>query len=43
MAFMMSKLAIINSFETILEKKVAKNHCEIQVRIILGRASYSIK
>jgi hypothetical protein len=43
MAFMMNKLAIINSFEIILEKKIAKNHCEIQVRIILLYALYSIK
>ncbi len=35
MAFMMNKLAMINSCEIILEKKIAKNHCEIQVRTIL--------
>jgi hypothetical protein len=29
MAFMMNKLAMINSCEIILEKKFAKNHCEI--------------
>ena len=32
MAFMMNKLAMINSFEIILEIFFAKNHCEIQVR-----------
>ena len=42
-AFMMIKLAVIISFEIILEKKIAKNHCEIQVRIILLYALYSIK
>jgi len=45
MAFMMNKLAIINSCEIILEKKTffAKNHCEIQVHTILVCALYSIK
>ncbi len=37
MAFMMNKLAMINFCEIILEKlkKIAKNHCEIQVHTIL--------
>jgi hypothetical protein len=38
MAFMMYKLAMINSCEITLEKlkkNFAKNHCEIQVRTIL--------
>ncbi len=46
MASMMNKLAMINSCETILENKInffAKNHCEIQVHIILVRALYLIK
>jgi hypothetical protein len=47
MAFMMNKLAMINSCEIILEKlKIyffAKNHCEIQVRTILVCSLYSIK
>ncbi len=43
MAFMMSKLAMIYSTEIILEKKIAKNHCEIQVRTMLVCALYSIK
>jgi hypothetical protein len=43
MAFMMNKLAIINFYEIILEKKIAKNHCEIQVRTILVCALYLIK
>jgi hypothetical protein len=43
MAFMMNKLAMINSCEIILEKKFAKNHCEIQVCAILVCALYSIK
>jgi TRAP-type mannitol/chloroaromatic compound transport system permease large subunit len=43
MAFMMNKLAMINSFEIILEKKFAKNHCEVQVRTILVCTLYSIK
>ena len=44
MAFMMNKLAMINSFEIILEKYFfAKNHCEIQVRAILVCTLYSIK
>ncbi len=34
-AFMMNKLAMIISFETILEKKFAINYCEIQARTIL--------
>jgi hypothetical protein len=43
-AFMMNKLAMIISFEVILEKKIcAKNHCEIQVCTILVCALYSIK
>ncbi len=43
MAFMMNKLAMINSCEIILEKQnyfFAKNHCEIQV---LECALYLIK
>jgi hypothetical protein len=43
MAFMMNKLATINSCEITLEKlKIffAKNHCEIQVRTILVCALY---
>ncbi len=46
MAFMMNKLAMINSCEIILEMKnnfFAKNHCEIQVRTILVCTLYSIK
>jgi hypothetical protein len=46
MASMMTKLAMINSCEIILEKVnyfFAKNHCEIQVRTILVCALYSIK
>jgi hypothetical protein len=45
MAFMMYKLAMINSCEIILEKYFffAKNHCKIQVRTILVCALYSIK
>ncbi len=45
MAFMMNKLAMINSFEITLEKYnfFAKNHCEIKVRTILICALYSIK
>jgi hypothetical protein len=46
MAFMMNKLAMINSCEIILKKQkyfFDKNHCEIQVRIILVCALYSIK
>jgi hypothetical protein len=39
----MNKLAMINSCEIILEKKFAKNHCEIQVRTVLVCALYSIK
>ncbi len=37
MAFMINKLAMINSCEIILEKykKIAQNYCEIQVRTIL--------
>ncbi len=42
MAFMMNKLAMINSYVIIIEKS-AKNHCEIQVRTILVCALYSIK
>ncbi len=44
MAFMINKLAMINSCEIILENKnkfFAKSFCEIQVRTIL--ALYSIK
>ncbi len=43
---MMTKLAMINSYEIILEKlnKIfAKNHCEIQVRTKLECPFYSIK
>ncbi len=40
-AFMMNKLAMIISFEIILEKQklffFAKNHLEIQVRILLDK------
>ena len=46
MASMMNKLALINSYEIILEKQnifFAKNHCEIQVRTILVCTLYSIK
>ncbi len=45
MPFIMNKLAMINSCEIILEKqkKIAKNHCEIQMRTILVYALYSIK
>ncbi len=44
MAFMMNKLAMINSFEIILEKYFfAKNHCEIQVHAILVCTLCSIK
>ncbi len=43
MAFMMNKLAIINSCEIILEIFFAKNHCEIQVRTSFVCALYSIK
>jgi hypothetical protein len=43
----MNKLAMINSFEIILEKEkyffFAKNHCEIQVSTILACTLYSIK
>ncbi len=42
MAFVMNKLAMINSCEVIFEKKII-NHCEIQVRTILMCALYSIK
>ncbi len=42
-AFMMNKLAIIISFEIILEFFFAKNHCEIQVRTLIVWALYSIK
>ncbi len=45
-AFMMNKLVMIISYEIILEKQkkfFAKNHCEIQVHIILVCALYSIK
>jgi len=40
-AFMLNKLAMINSFEIILEIFFDKNHCEIQVRTILVYALYS--
>jgi len=41
---MMNKLAMINSCENILKKEILiKNHCEIQVHIILVCALYSIK
>jgi hypothetical protein len=44
MAFMMNKLAMINSCEIILEKNIfAQNYCEIQVRTILVCTFYSIK
>ena len=43
MAFMMNKLAMINSCEIIVEFFFAKNHCEIQVCTILVCALYSIK
>jgi hypothetical protein len=47
MAFMMNKLAMIKSCESILEKlKIfffAKDHNEIQVHTILVRGLYSIK
>ncbi len=45
MAFMINKLAIINSCEIIPVKIIffAKNHCEIQVRTIIICALYSIK
>jgi hypothetical protein len=44
-AFMMNKLAMINSCEIILQKNIffAKNHCEIQLRTILVCALYAIK
>jgi hypothetical protein len=46
MASMMNKLAIMNSCEIILEKKInffAKKNCEIQVRTLLVSTLYSIK
>jgi len=43
MAFMMNKLAMINSFEIILEKKFQKIHCVIQVHTILICTLYLIK
>ncbi len=47
MAFMMNKLAMINSCEIILENKkkwfFCQKHCEIQVRTILVCPIYSIK
>jgi hypothetical protein len=44
MAFMMNKLAMVNSCEIILGKVFfAKNHCKIQVNTILVCALYSIK
>ena len=42
-AFMLNKLAMINSFEIILEIFFDKNHCEIQVCTILVCALYSVK
>jgi hypothetical protein len=41
--FMMNKLAKVNFCENILEFFLPKNHCEIQVRIILECALYSLK
>ncbi len=42
MPFMMNKFAMINSCEIILEKFFfAKNHCEIQVHIILNKIRYT--
>jgi hypothetical protein len=43
MAFMMNKLAMINSCEIILEIFFWQNHCKIQVRTILVCTLYSIK
>jgi hypothetical protein len=45
MAYMMNKLAMINSCEIILLKNnfFTKNPCEFQVRTILVCALYSIK
>ncbi len=46
MAFVMNKLAMINSCAIILENKInffAKNHCEIQVCTIHIHALYAIK
>ncbi len=45
MAFIMNKLAMINSCEIIVEKKFffAKNYCEIQVSPLLVCTLYSIK
>ncbi len=47
MAFMMNKLAMINSCEIILETQTifffAKSHCEIKVKTILVVALYMIK
>jgi hypothetical protein len=43
MAFMMNKLAMINSCEIILEKKITKNHCEILVLTILVCSLYLVK
>jgi hypothetical protein len=46
MVSMMNKLAMINSYEIILEKKInifAKNCCEIQGQTILVCTLYSIK
>jgi hypothetical protein len=39
----MNKLAMINSCEIILGKKIYKNHCEIQMRAILVCVLYSKK
>jgi hypothetical protein len=41
--FMMNKLVMIISFEIILEKKFAKNYCEIQSHTTLVCALYSIR
>jgi hypothetical protein len=43
MAFMMNKLAMINSCEIILEKNICQKTCETQVRTIFECALYSIK
>ncbi len=43
MAFVMNKLAMINSCKIFLEFFFAKNHCEIQVRTILICPLYLIK
>jgi hypothetical protein len=43
MAFMMNKLAMINSCKINLETKIAKNHCETQVCTILVCTLYATK